>query len=120
MNAPVTPSPVRSTSTGSAASRSSSPSSGGDAFASMLDDVLSTDRPSGRGPSDRGIERRSTPDDRAADRAAERASGRDNRDADAADRAADKADRAEGRAAHRAQRTAAHAAQTAHRAGKAA
>ena len=86
MSAPVIPSApaVRTTSASGAASRSSA---GPSPFASMLDDALSTDRPAGRGPSDRGIERRSAPDDldnRAADRAADRA-----------DRAVDTADRSE-------------------------
>ncbi|MFL6096695.1 MAG: flagellar hook-length control protein FliK [Blastococcus sp.] len=123
MNAPVTTSPVRTTSPGTAAARSTGTGTGGNAFASMLDDVLSTDRPSGRGASDRGVERRSTPEDRAsraADRAAERAVERAERSDDAADRAADKAGKAAERTAHRAQQAAAHAAHAAHRAGKAA
>ena len=72
MSAPVTPSAVR-TPAGASASRPTAGSGDASPFASMLDDALST----GRGPSERGIERRSTPDERAA------------RAADRADRAAD-------------------------------
>jgi flagellar hook-length control protein FliK len=108
MSAPVTPTAVRA-STGAAASRPASRGSDPSPFASMLDDALST----GRGPSDRGIERRSSPDERAhravdhADRARDKADDRADRARDrAADRAAHHAERAERAAAHRAARAA--------------
>ena len=95
MTPAVTPSApaVRTPSTSNPGVRGSS--AGPSPFASMLDDALAADRPAGPGPSDRGIERRSTPDERA-DRTA--------------DRAADKADRIDDRASRRAERAATHAA----------
>ncbi|TFV83328.1 hypothetical protein, partial [Blastococcus sp. CT_GayMR16] len=112
MTAPVIPSApgARTTSASGAASRSST---GPSPFASMLDDALSADRPAGRGPADRGVERRTSSDERDA-RAADRAADTADR---AADRVADRADRAVDRAAHRAERAAAHAASRAGRAG---
>ena len=113
MSMPVTTTApaARPTSASGGASRSSA---GASPFASMLDDALSADRPAGRGPSDRGIEQRTSADDRA-DRAAERAADHADRAAaraaDRADRAADKSERAGQKAAHRAERAAAHAAQ---------
>ena len=105
MSMPVTTTApaARPTSASGGASRSSA---GASPFASMLDDALSADRPAGRGPSDRGIEQRTSAEDRA-DRAAERAADHADR---AAARAADKSERAGQKAAHRAERAAAHAA----------
>ena len=116
MTAPVTPTApaVRTPSTNAAGGRAGA---GPSPFASMLDDALSADRPAA---SERGLERRSSPDERAA-RAADRAADKAERTADrTAEHAADRADRAD-RAAERAlRRTAQHAAHRADRAAGAA